>query len=81
MPKAGKKKHIVGGFFFGGDEKKREKGEGIRYRRKESYFLYPNFTHFESLKIFKNVSFHIEFLKLVGKSEFSCMINSKKSEF
>ena len=28
-----------GGFFFRGDEKNRENGEGIRYRRKKSEFL------------------------------------------
>ena len=34
-PKAGKKNNILGDFFFRGDEKRRENGEGIWYRRKE----------------------------------------------
>ena len=36
MPKAGKKNHIFGDFFSEATKKKRENGEGIRYRRKES---------------------------------------------
>ena len=32
-----------GGFFFRGDEKNRENGEGIRYRRKEIVCLYVTF--------------------------------------
>ena len=39
MPKAGKKNHILGDFFSEGTKKKRENGEGIRYRRKENVFF------------------------------------------